>query len=509
MKTAAAKIRAGLVAATLIAGGLSALAPTASQAASQTVTMKDNKYVPEEIRIDPGDSVTWSNQGQRTHTVNADDGSFKSGDIKNTSAPYSHTFSKEGYYEYFCKYHGGKNGVGMAGVVIVGDPEIPGEDKKKLTDSELLVVPDEFPTIQKAVNAAEPGKVVKIKPGTYFEAVTISGPSKRNITIKGVDRFRTILHGRDKKANGFLVDNANNVRISNLTTRNYTANGIFFTDVNGYQADHIDAIKNRTYGIYAFNSYNGVFRKSFGWGSGDSSFYVGQCLGCGALLEDLVSKYSFLGYSGTNATGVVIRDSIWTKNGAGIVPNTLPSEEFAPNRGTTIVNNKVYNNNYKTIPAKGFSETVSIPFGTGIWLAGTHNNVVKNNLIYDHESFGVFVSESIHPDSLPMNNLVVRNTIRRSNIDGDEFGWDLAWTGEGSNNCFSGNDFKGETGPPEIEQLYACANRPFVGVNYAPVTAYAVSSLCCPQTREQKEPPEPNRPRCQRGRPGCDIKKRG
>lgn len=504
---AATRVKPGLVTAVLIASVL-ALAPQSSRAASQTVAAKDNRFVPEEIRIDPGDTVTWNNQGSRTHDVRADDGSFKSGDMRSGTGTFQHTFPKEGYYEYYCRYHGGKNGVGMSGVVIVGDPKIPGEDRRGRTDSDVLVVPDEFPTIQKAVNAADPGKLVKIKPGTYFEAITISGPDKRNITVKGVDRFRTIIHGRDKKANGFLVDNANNVRIRNLTVRNFTANGIFFTDVNGYQADHIDAIKNRTYGIYAFNSYNGVFRKSFGWGSGDSSFYVGQCLGCGALLEDLVSKYSFLGYSGTNATGVVIRDSIWTKNGAGIVPNTLPSEEFAPNRGTTIINNKVYNNNYKTIPAKGFSETVNIPFGTGVWLAGTHNNVVKNNLIYDHESFGVLVTESIHPDSIPMNNMVVSNTIRRSNIDGDEFGWDLAWTGDGQDNCFSGNEFKGETGPPEIETLYACANRPFVGAHYAPVSGYVTASLCCPQTREQKEPPEPNRPRCQAGAPGCNLKRR-
>jgi len=483
--------------------GVVALAPQPSSAASKTVAMKDNRFDPETIRIDPGDTVVWTNQGSRAHTVTADDRSYNSGD-KKTGESYSRQFDKEGFYYYFCKYHGSRNGIGMAGVVIVGDPK-GAEVKQGRSDKEVLVVPKEFPTIQKAVNAAQPGSLVKIKPGTYREAVSVQ---TSNLTIKGVDRYRTVLHGSDRKGNGFLVDGARNVRIANLTVRNYRANGIFFNDVHGYQADHIDAIKNRTYGIYAFNSYNGVFKKAFGYGSGDSAFYVGQCLGCGALLEDLVAKKNFLGYSGTNATGVVIRDSVWTQNGAGIVPNTLPTEEFAPNRGTTIYNNKVFKNNYKTIPAAGFSETVSIPFGTGIWLAGTHNNEVRKNDIHDHESFGVFVSESIHPDSLPVNNTIMNNRVRRSNIDGDEFGWDLAWTGEGSDNCFSFNDYKGPTGPPDIETLYGCDKRPFVGVNYPPVTAYAAASLCCPETREQKEPPEPKRPRCQIGKPGCDRKKR-
>ena len=461
-----------------------------------------NRFIPEEVRIDPGDTVVWSNQGSKTHSVTADDKSFNSGDIR-AGQSYSQQFDKEGYYFYFCKFHGGRGGVGMTGVVVVGNPP-PLEDENDRSDKEILIVPTEYKTIQAAVDAAPSGGLVKIKPGVYHEAVSVK---QNNLVIKGVDRFRTVLDGNDNKGNGFLVE-AKNVRITNLTVRNYRSNGIFFNDSRGYQADHIDAIKNRTYGIYAFNSYNGVFKKSFGWGSGDSAFYVGECLGCGALLEDLVAKYNFLGYSGTNATGVVIRDSVWTKNGAGIVPNTLPTEDFAPNRGTTIVNNKVFDNNYKTIPAAGFSETVSIPFGTGVWLAGTMNNEVRNNLIYDHESFGVFISESIHPDSIPMNNTVVNNTIRRSNIDGDEFGWDLAWTGDGADNCFSNNKFNGETGPPQIEDLYGCHMKPFVGVNYAPVTSYAVASLCCPQTREQKEPPEPKRPRCQIGAPGCDRKKR-
>jgi hypothetical protein len=285
--------------------------------------------------------------------------------------------------------------------------------------------------------------------------------------------------------------------------RNYTGNGIFFNDVTGYEADHIDAIKNRTYGIYAFDSYNGVIRDSFGYGSGDSAFYIGQCLGCGGLIENVVSTHNFLGYSGTNASGVVIRDSVFKHNGAGIVPNTLPTEELAPNRGTLMINNLVINNNYKTIPAKGFSETVSIPFGTGIWMAGTMNNQAISNVIRNHESFGVLITESIHPDSIPMNNQVRNNIIRNSDSNDDGYGYDLAWSGEGADNCFTGNDVTGATGPPEIQTLYACANRPFTGVPYGPVSAYVAASLCCPQTREQKEPPEPKRPFCQRGRPGC------
>jgi plastocyanin len=487
---------------TLVAGSaVVALLPGSSQAASTTISMRGNRFNPSEVHIDPGDTVVWNNQDSRVHTVNADNGSFRSGDI-HPGGNYSHQFADEGYYYFYCKYHGGRGSVGMSGVVIVGNPPPPGGGDDKKDDRDILVVPKEFPTIQKAVNAAHPGATVKIKPGTYHEAVTVKTP---HLTIRGVDRFRTILNGHDKMGNGFLIDHANNVRVTNLTVRNYKANGVFFHGVNGYKADHVDAIKDRTYGIYAFDSYNGVFKYDFAWGSGDGGFYIGECLGCGGLIDRVVSKYNYLGYSGTNATGVVIRHSIWKHNGAGIVPNTLPTEQLAPNRGTYIYNNLVAKNNYKTVPASGFSETVSLPFGTGIWLAGTLNNRVENNVIRDNNTFGVLVTESIDPSSIPMNNQVVNNNIKNSDADGDGFGWDLAWTGEGENNCFSRNKFAGSSGPPEIETLYACAARPFVGAPYPPVQAYVVASLCCPQTREQKEPPEPKRPRCQVGAPGCRL----
>ena len=54
-------------------GAVLAVAPAPSQAATSTVFARDNRFDPEEIRIDPGDTVVWNNGGSRVHTVNADD----------------------------------------------------------------------------------------------------------------------------------------------------------------------------------------------------------------------------------------------------------------------------------------------------------------------------------------------------------------------------------------------------------------------------------------------------
>jgi plastocyanin len=470
-----------------VVGGLPGVAPAAEVA----VSIRDSAFTPQELHVDPGDTVVWTQAGARVHDVTSDTGDFLSGDMTRGSQ-FSHRFREEGFYYYHCSFHGRAGKRGMWGVVIVGDPPPPGDgddDAKR----PRIDVPGDFATIQAAVDAAEPGSTIVIAPGLYRGDVSVATD---DLIVKGADRFRTILHGDDRRANGFVVDGTRSVTIANLTVRNFTGSGIFFVDSRRYTAARIDAIKNRSYGIRATRSYDGVIRSSLGWGSGGSAFYVGACMGCGALLDDLHAESSYLGYSGTNATGVTIRSSTWVGNGAGIVPNTVAGEELAPNRGTLIVDNLVQGNNYEGVPPAGIAETFAIPVGTGIWLAGVENNVVRDNVILDHERYGVLVTQTVD-GYLPEDSTVVRNEIRRT------LKYALAWDGTGSDNCFSHNDFTGETGPPEIETLYACANRPFAGAPYAPVQEDVAHALAESETRETEEPPEPERPRCQKGRPGC------
>ena len=54
--------------------------------------------------------------------VTADDGSFDSG-LFGQGETFSHTFSTPGTYPYYCIPHGGPGGAGMAGVVVVTEPQ--------------------------------------------------------------------------------------------------------------------------------------------------------------------------------------------------------------------------------------------------------------------------------------------------------------------------------------------------------------------------------------------------
>ena len=87
-------------------------------AQSVEVSAIDNSFDPREIEVESGTSITWTNDGDAPHTVTADNGSFDSGNM-DSGDDFSESFTDQGRYPYYCEYHGGPGGEGMAGVVVV------------------------------------------------------------------------------------------------------------------------------------------------------------------------------------------------------------------------------------------------------------------------------------------------------------------------------------------------------------------------------------------------------
>ena len=108
------------VAAVLLAGTvLWAASPALADDYGATVHAIDNVFNQQVVRIQPGQSVEWVNDGRAAHTATADDGSWDSGNL-DPGQGFDHTFDQPGVYSFYCKYHGAP-GVGMTGIVVVGD----------------------------------------------------------------------------------------------------------------------------------------------------------------------------------------------------------------------------------------------------------------------------------------------------------------------------------------------------------------------------------------------------
>jgi plastocyanin len=420
----------------------------------ETVEEKDDFFDPEAIHVPIGTTIDWKNAGRNPHTVTADDGSFESGN-QDPGSEYSFTFPAAGAYSYYCRYHGAAGGIGMAGVILVGDAELPsgsggtvspGREQVPTEPGVILRVPKKYATIQSAVDAAKPGDLILVSPGIYNEAVRVTTPY---LTIRGTDRNGVILDGEFKRPNGIHVIEADGVSIENMTARHYLLNGFYWTTVFGYKASYLTAYDNGDYGLYAFDSVYGRFEHSYASGHPDSGFYIGQCYPCHAVIDDVVAEGNALGYSGTNAGGdLKIVNSVWRNNMSGIVPNTLDSELLAPQREVYIAGNLVEDNNNLHAPAKDLQYP---SIGTGILLAGGVGNIVEHNTVLNHHNYGIAVFPNIDENFwIAERNLVRDNYVRGSGRA------DLVLSGPaGKGNCFSGNDFQSSL-PPAIQAIHGC-----------------------------------------------------
>jgi plastocyanin len=67
-------------------------------------------FDPSPVNLPIGSSVTWINNDAVLHTATSFDGSFDSGIIP-PGGNFTHTFSKMGYYTYYCRLHPNMNGI--------------------------------------------------------------------------------------------------------------------------------------------------------------------------------------------------------------------------------------------------------------------------------------------------------------------------------------------------------------------------------------------------------------
>jgi plastocyanin len=124
MRTGGGRIGAAVIGAALMAAvsWANGAAEPAGAAGGQQVKISHARFMPAEVTIAPGETVTWANEDEDGHSVTADDGSFDShpgcGEVAQDKClqpggSWSHTFDKAGRYPYHSRTEGQK------GVVVV------------------------------------------------------------------------------------------------------------------------------------------------------------------------------------------------------------------------------------------------------------------------------------------------------------------------------------------------------------------------------------------------------
>jgi hypothetical protein len=307
-----------------------------------------------------------------------------------------------------------------------------------------IQVPGDQPTLARAIAAAHPGDTILLAPGTYSPSAVVPR-TKHGLTIRGANRNTVVFdgHSRLKDAIDVLADG---VTIENLSAHSYLGNVFSWADVHGFGARYLTVWNILGYGLYAEASTDGVIEQDYVSGAADAAYYIGECNPCRSTIRHVVGALSAVGYSGTNASGgIVIRDSVWDRNGAGIVPNSYANEANPPQERARIAGNTVTRTGTAPVP---LNTPLAAFHGVGIAVAGGRGNVVTGNRVSGSVRYGIAVFPTAywipldprpqppgeHPPWRPAGNTVTGNTVEGSGLA------DLALAaGSGAANCFRGN----------------------------------------------------------------------
>jgi hypothetical protein len=430
--------------------------------------MMDNSFDPAEVTVAAGQPLVFDNVGQVIHNAIDVDGAWTTDEAVEPGESDTVTIDEPGTYTFYCSLHAPPDGsAGMSGTltVVAADEAVADQDgpvvDAQATDEriaavepveptgEVRQVPEDFPTIQSAVDAAEPGDLVLVGPGTYREQVNVA---TSHLVIRGTDREQVVVDGEFEREMGILVT-ADAVAVENMTVRDVTSNGFYWDGVTGFRGSYLTATNASVYGIYAFDSVDGVFEHSYASGSADGGYYIGQCQDCRTILNQVTAEWNGFGFSGTNASNsLYLVDSLWTNNGAGIVPNTLDSQRYAPSRGATIAGNRVISNGNFDAPVVSATWPA---FGNGIMLAGGIHHTVVDNLVLDHPGYGIATTPNLSQNFWqPGSNHIEGNYVRGSGRA------DLvtAAPSQHGGDCFADNDIE-RTSPWLVRSARPCEGR--------------------------------------------------
>jgi hypothetical protein len=328
-------------------------------------------------------------------------------------------------------------------------------------------VPSEYPTIQAAVDAARPGDLVRIAPGTYREEVVVP-PDKRDLVLRGADRNRVVLDGGNGRRHEGIAVHASGVAIENLTVRGYGSDAILFAPppdaekpIDGWRVTYVTVANNALHGVDAVGARGGLIEHVLASGSGAAGVRIGRCQPCDALVTDSVAERSMSGFEGVNAGGnIVVAHSQFRDNRVGVVLATAGDDEAFHQQDTAVVGNVISDNDNRRAAGRGEA------FGIGVLVRGGRRDGVARNLISGHPGSGVLLTAS---DSAPAQEVSVQgNLLRRNGVDLAIAPGPGQRTSKGS--CFAQNRFS-TSRPDAIEKVLPCQSDVPVATGPPPLPA--------------------------------------
>jgi len=341
---------------------------------------------------------------------------------------------------------------------LADDQKMEQHHKTVITSSgDTIVVPDDYPTIQEAIDHASDGDTILVKAGVYYENVLVY----KSVNIIGENKFTTFVDGMG--SGHIFTITADNVLISSFTIRN-TNMGSAGIRIESNQVTIMDnIIRDCGDGVHlSFSQYSTVENNTLT----NNNFGVYVHLSSNSKITNNKIELNNDGIAVWSSSKVTV-ESNWIENNnyTGVLhlwsnDDEIDGNIIAKNKDTGIqmfssCGNVIEWNNIKNNSHDGISSYKSSnnsirnniilrnPLGVSFWFYSSCNTIAGNNITNNNWD-GIWLEFSSD------NNTIAGNNITNNNWDGILL------------RCSSGNTITGNNiinnNRDGIELLYSSGN---------------------------------------------------
>jgi len=238
--------------------------------------------------------------------------------------------------------------------------------------SKVITVPDDYPTIQQAVNAALAGDKIMVKAGTYNEFVLVTVP-----VMEIINQGKVTVNG------GFVI------RADRVTIDHFIINALYYPNVGG------------AVGVYVFGSSKAKIKNNIISG-GDAGIGVQLSTNCAVRANNVSGVTTFAGIVLADADGNTVNGNTATGNINGIGlgfdcdNNIITGNTCDANSSRGIILGGTFNQ-MSSNSCNGCIDGISVE-------SATSNTIGPNNTANNNSSVGLLMQSDAG------NNIVKKNT---------------------------------------------------------------------------------------------------
>jgi len=233
--------------------------------------------------------------------------------------------------------------------------------------SKTITVPDDYPTIQSAIDNASYGDTIYVKSGTYYETLTIN----KSLSLIGEDQETTFINANNA-TNNIIYINTSNVSIVNFTITNNKGFPYSVTEPDGIRAEYFSSGINIINNTISSVQYGNGISLLYGSGNTITGNKITTCGGTGVFVEGGSRCSIIANYIVNNGFGTLLSDE--SKNNT-IIGNYFGNSTY--NYGLQL-NNDCSNNTVvgNTFAFNQYGLALEPPSSNTFY----HNNFIQNTI---------------------------------------------------------------------------------------------------------------------------------